>query len=165
MDSPDSAGTRITVGVVDVVVLTAAPVGRRERWRVLTVRRAAGTRCTGAWEIVHGRIEPGETPGKAAAREVREETGLPPVRLYSVAVNPFYLHQSDTVQLAIVFAAIVASSAVALGAEHDQFRWRTPAAAAKALAWPREQQALAYAMHLLADGDAGPLEDVLRIPQ
>ena len=164
VDSPDSVSTRITVGVVDVVVLTAAPVGRRERWRVLTMRRAAGTRCTGAWEIVHGRIEPGETPAKAAAREVREETGLPPVRLYSVAVNPFYLHQNDTVQLAIVFAAIIASSAVTVGPEHDQYRWRTPAAAAKALAWPREQQALAYAVHLLADGDAGPLEDVLRIP-
>ncbi len=165
MDSLDSAGTRITVGVVDVVVLTAAPAGRRERWRVLTMRRAAGTRCTGAWEIVHGRIEAGETPTKAAAREVREETGLPPLRLYSVAVNPFFLHQSDTVQLAIVFAAIVASSALILGSEHDQYRWRTPAAALKALAWPREHQAVAYALHLLADGDAGPLEDVLRIPQ
>ncbi len=164
MDSLDAVGTRVTAGVVDVVVLTAAPAARRERWRVLTMRRAAGTRCTGAWEIVHGRIEPGETPTKAAAREVREETGLPPLRLYSVAVNPFYLHQTDTVQLAIVFVAIVASSTVTLGPEHDQCRWRTPAAAANALAWPRERQALSYALHLLANGDAGPLEDVLRIP-
>ncbi len=128
------------------------------------MRRASGTRCTGAWEIVHGRIEAGETPAQAAVREVLEETGLATRRLYNMCVNPFYLHQSDTVQLAIVFAAVVDTLAVTLGPEHDACDWRTPAAAARQLAWPREKQALSYALHLLANGDAGPLEDVLRVP-
>ena len=70
-------------------------------WRVLTLRRAVNVRCTGAWEIVHGRIETGELPADAAVREVQEETGLTVDRLYSLTVNPFYLHQTNTVQLAI----------------------------------------------------------------
>ena len=55
-----SRTTRVDVGIVDVVVLTAAAAGRRERWRVLTLRRAVGVRCTGAWEVVHGSIEAAE---------------------------------------------------------------------------------------------------------
>ena len=158
-------GSRIEVRVVDVVVLAPARPGARHRWRVLTLRRAEGTRCTGAWEIVHGSIEAGETPAQAARREVQEETGLPIGRLYSLAVNPFYIHRFDSVQLAVVFAAIVDDGApVQLGVEHDAAQWRTPSAACRILAWPREHQALDYALHLLRTGDAGPVEDVLRVP-
>lgn len=153
------------VGIVDVVVLTAAAAGRRERWRVLTLRRAVGVRCTGAWEVVHGSIEAGERPSDAARREVREETGLEVERLYSITANPFYLHQTDTVQMALVFAAVVSHpEQVQIGIEHDAFAWRTPSAAIKTLAWPREHDAVRYAVHLLREGDAGAVEDVLRVP-
>jgi hypothetical protein len=30
-------------------------------------------------------------------------------------------------------------------------------------AWPREREALDHIVHLLGGGDAGPLEDVLRV--
>lgn len=157
--------TRVDAGVVDVVVLAPPPAGRRGRWQLLTMRRAPGVRCPGAWELVHGRIEPGERPVDAAVREVREETGLAVARLYSVAVNPFYLTPWDTVQLAVVFAAVVdAPVAPVLGPEHDQARWCAPATALRTLAWPREHEAVRYALHLLRTGDAGAVEDVLRVP-
>lgn len=164
-DERDLETTRIEVRVVDVVVLAPAPEGSTDRWRVLAMRRAPGTRCTGAWEIVHGRIETGERPKDAARREVREETGLEAARLYSITVNPFYLHPYDSVQLAVVFAAVVNSAAdIVTGVEHDAWEWLTPAAALDRLAWPREHQALQFALHLLRTGDAGPVEDVLRVP-
>ena len=173
MRSLDGRTTRIDAGIVDIVVLapavTTGPVGQRrrvaDRWRVLTLRRAAGVRCTGAWELVHGSVEAGERPADAARREVHEETGFAVERLYSVTVNPFYLHRTDTVQLAIVFAAIVAPDIdVVLGPEHDDSAWRTPGAAVKALTWPREHQAVRHATHLLRSGDAGAAEDVLLVP-
>jgi dATP pyrophosphohydrolase len=159
--------TRVVPGVVDVVVLTPARNGGKDGegfWRVLTMRRAAGTRCTGAWEIVHGRIERGERPEHAAMREVTEETGLVPERLYSITVNSFYLHQTGTVQLTLVFAAIVsADSTITLGSEHDACAWHSMRSAADILAWPREREALQHVQQLLKSGDAGPVEDVLRI--
>ena len=164
-DERDLDTTRIEVRVVDVVVLAPAPGGSADRWQVLAMRRASGTRCTGAWEIVHGRIEAGERPKDAARREVVEETGLSPQRLYSITVNPFYLHPYDSVQLAVVFAAVVDRAAdVVTGVEHDAWEWLSPREAMERLAWPREHQALQYAMHLLRTGDAGPVEDVLLVP-
>lgn len=161
-----SSGTRVEARVVDVVVLAPQPPGHADVWQVLTMRRAAGVRCTGAWELVHGTIEPGERPAQAARREVLEETGLTVQRLYSLTVNPFYLHARDTVQLAIVFAAVVDGALpVTLGIEHDAVEWRRPVDALTQLAWPREHEAVQYAMHLLRTGDAGPVEDVLLVPE
>ncbi|MCA0377327.1 MAG: NUDIX domain-containing protein [Gemmatimonadetes bacterium] len=156
--------TRIEARIVDVVVVRPAPRARGAPWQVLTLRRAPGTRCTGAWELVHGRIEAGEHPADAAVREVREETGLAVERLYSIAVNPFWLVPTDTVQLALVLAAVVdGAPAPALSEEHDAAVWRTPAAAVKVLAWPREHEAVRHTMHLLRSGDAGAVEEVLRV--
>ncbi len=162
--------TRIVPGVVDVVVLAPTqefPGGEdspSDRWRILTLKRGPNTRCTGAWEIVHGRIESGEKAEQAAMREVLEETGLAITRLYSITVNSFYLHQTGTVQLAIVFAAVVeATGAVHLGVEHDEFAWHSMHDAGEVLAWPREREALLHVQQLLRTGDAGPVEDVLRI--
>lgn len=160
---PATPVTPVKAGIVDVLVLAPAADGATE-WRVLALRRAAGTRCTGAWEIVHGRIESGESPVAAARRELAEETGLVADRLYSITVNPFYLMQTGSVELAIVFAAIVTPDAAPqLADEHDAWRWLTAVEAAGQLAWPRERDALAQALVLLATGDAGPLEDVLRV--
>src|SRR5687768_12370498 len=124
-----------TVGVVDVVVLSPGmPM------RVLVMQRGEGTRCTGAWEIVHGRIEPGELPESAALRELSEETGLVAERLYSIACHSFYLHRERRVQTAVVFAAVVSGAPdVTLGAEHVLAEWLDVPQAVERLLWPRSR--------------------------
>jgi 8-oxo-dGTP pyrophosphatase MutT (NUDIX family) len=152
--------TSITAGVVDVYVIRPLPDG----WKVLVVQRALTTRCPGAWETIHGRIEPDERPEDAAVREVREESGLTVARLYNVTVQPFYLHMFKTVQLAVVFAAFVDEpAAVTLGEEHQHFEWLSADDAADRFVWPRERESLGHIRHLLRTGDAGPVEDVLRV--
>ncbi|MDF1505302.1 NUDIX domain-containing protein [Roseisolibacter sp. H3M3-2] len=151
----------LRVGVVDVYVVCP----RADGWRVLVLQRAAaGTRCPLAWEAVHGRIEPGERPEQAALREVAEETGLRVARLYNVTTQAFYLHGMGVVQLAVAFCAFVdAPDAPALGPEHGAFAWLSPGEARARFVWPREREALDHVLHLLGGGDAGPLEDVLRV--
>ena len=151
--------TSVRVGVVDVFVLRR----RATEWDALVLERAPGVRCPGAWETVHGRIEPGERPEDAAIREVREETGLAVERLYNVTVQPFYLHQDSTVMVAVVFAAIVADASLMLGAEHTRAEWLPIADAERRFAWPRERANVRDAADLLAGGDAGTVEDVLRV--
>jgi 8-oxo-dGTP pyrophosphatase MutT (NUDIX family) len=98
-------------------------------------------------------------------RELEEETGLIPLRLYNLSrVELFYQHRTDEVALVPVFAAFVASGApVQLGPEHDEFEWLSPDAARVRFAWPRERRALADIVTLLGGGNAGPVDDVLRV--
>lgn len=44
--------------------------------RVLVQRRPAGKAMAGLWEFPGGKLEPGETPEMALARELREELGI-----------------------------------------------------------------------------------------
>jgi dATP pyrophosphohydrolase len=152
--------TEIKVGAVDVYpvdLMGAKP-------QVLLLQRAPGARCTGAWEVVHGRIDPAERPGQAALRELREETGLVPVRMYSITAHPFYVDSLDTVLVAVTFAAVVSRSApMRLGPEHSRFEWLGFDDAAERGTWPRLGEHLAWIARLLRTGDAGPAEDVLRI--
>jgi 8-oxo-dGTP pyrophosphatase MutT (NUDIX family) len=153
--------TEIHTNIVDVYVIRPAKAG----YEALCLKRASGTRCAGTWETVHGHILDGETPADAGLRELREETGLKPARFYNVSrVESFYLHRQDAIVLIPVFCAIVAPhSSVTTSDEHDDSLWLAPDEAARKFAWPREAHALADVMALFGRGNAGGLEDVLRV--
>jgi len=48
-------------------------------------------------------------------------------------------------------------------AEHDRAEWLEAPAAAARFSWPRERRALDDVLSILGSGDAGLLEDVLRV--
>jgi dihydroneopterin triphosphate diphosphatase len=153
--------TRVAVSIVDVYPVRHAGGGLE----VLVLRRRQGTRCTGAWEAVHGHIEAGESPIVAARRELQEETGLSAERWYNLSrVEAFYQHRLDEVAMVPVFVALIAGDhGIVLSPEHDGSEWLDFAAAATRFAWPRERRALDDIKQLLGAGSAGALEDVLRI--
>jgi dATP pyrophosphohydrolase len=152
--------TEIRAGVVEVLVLSNGA----DSLRTLALRRAPDARCPGAWETITGRIEGPETPPTAALREVREETGLTVTRLYNVTCAPFYLHQTDVVQVAVVFAAFAEpEEPIRLDREHDRAEWISVSEAQSRLTWPRSRAFLLDAVSLLGTGSAGVVEDVLRV--
>jgi dATP pyrophosphohydrolase len=149
------------VSLIDVYVLR----GRGDALEVLLLRRARDQARGGTWEGVHGKIDDGETPVAAARRELQEEIGCAPMVLYNLSrVEQFYLHASDQVVLIPVFVAFVAPDAVIqLSAEHDTLLWLAPAAARDQCTWPRAARAIDDAVRLFSNGNAGLLEDVLRV--
>jgi dATP pyrophosphohydrolase len=159
--------TEIRVSLIDVYVIRrpAGAGGAPPPLECLTLRRGPGGRCPGSWETVHGHIEPGERPFEAALRELQEETGLAAAKLYNLSkVEAFYQHGADAVDLVPVFAAFVdPTGPVTLGGEHVQWEWLAFDAARTRFAWPRERRALEDIEIMLATGDAGAIEDVLRV--
>jgi dihydroneopterin triphosphate diphosphatase len=151
----------VRVSLVDVYVLR----GMESALECLVLRRGPAGRCPGSWETVHGHIEGDELPARAAMRELEEETGLVPLRFYNLSrVECFYQHRRDEVALVPVFAAFVGHDAVVrVSGEHDRAEWLLWREAQSRFSWPRERRALVDAVTLLHSGEAGPLEDVLRV--
>lgn len=154
--------TEILADLVDVYPYRGAGTALE----CLTLRRAAGGRCPGSWEAVHGHLEGNESPTDAARRELLEETGLVPRQLYNLSrVELFFQHDANRISLVPAFAALVGDDdVVTLSSEHDAAMWLAPVAAGRRVAWPRSARCFDDLARLLGGGDAGPLEDVLHVP-
>jgi hypothetical protein len=71
---------------------------------------------------------------------------------------------AGVVTAAVVFAAFVDEPAdVRTANEHDAFEWLAVGDARARYIWPRSRVALDEIVSLLASGDAGPVDDVLRV--
>jgi dihydroneopterin triphosphate diphosphatase len=129
---------RIVVDMVEVYVFRQTPAGPQ----FLVLRRSPGERLGGTWHAAYGRSHEGEKAWQAALRELREETGLAPLRFYQVdSVNTFYVAAEDTIYHNPCFAADApADAAVELNAEHDAYEWLDPAPAAARCLWPGQRR-------------------------
>lgn len=91
--------------------------------RVLALRRALHKDAApGVWEALSGRLEPGEDPWRAAAREAEEETGL------DVAVEPrpwtaYAADRAGEPMLVVVYRGTPVGGTLRLSDEHDASAW------------------------------------------
>jgi 8-oxo-dGTP pyrophosphatase MutT (NUDIX family) len=133
---------RRVVGTRLLLLPGVAALVRDDKGRVLFIRRADD----GRWGLPAGGIEPGESPARAVAREVQEETGLTvcPTRVAGVFGGPGFRHRyenGDEVEwTVIVFACAVIGGALApLDGEALELRYFAPNEIPELqLAYPRE---------------------------
>jgi dATP pyrophosphohydrolase len=129
----------------------------------LQLRRAPAESLGGAWAVVRGGIEEGETAWQAALRELFEETGLKPLEFYQLdTIDVFYLVDGDTLWHAPGFCAVVSRDAkVVLNDEHDAIRWVPRDRIDVDFLWPGERNQLAELCREVLDN--GPAKPYLRI--
>lgn len=127
--------------IVEVAVYRPGKGGRE----YLVLQRSKNEKLyPGLWQIVSGTIAPHETAVQAARREVLEETGLRPVRWWTVpGVNAFYSAAGDVVYLCPMFVAEASpTDVVTLSREHQSWRWLGRDAAQRSLVWPASRNLL-----------------------
>lgn len=118
----------------------------------LLLRRAPDVSYAGQWRMIGGKIRQGEAAWETALREIEEETGQQPRRLWVVpSLNAFYEWQHDRINLIPVFAAELAEDPV-LNDEHDAFAWLDEEEAVMRLPWPEQQRLLRLTARLLRQG-------------
>lgn len=84
--------------------------------RVLAARRSAPPELAGGWEFPGGKIEPGELPEDALARECLEELGV------VVRVGDRLGSAVDGIELHLYAAEIAGGLPLPLQ-DHDKLRW------------------------------------------
>lgn len=100
----------------------------------------------GAWAGVGGKIEEGEKAWQAVLREIKEETGLTPEKLYSADIcEQFYGLDKDSIWIAPVFVACVSgNAAVTINEEHSEFGWFTFEEAMLKVPFPGQREILKH---------------------
>ena len=91
--------------------------------RYLVGQRAANKAQGGLWEFMGGKIEPGETPEQALARECREELGI---EIESECIIDSVIHEypEKTIRLTLISCSPKTGS-IPKALEHQQIRWVT----------------------------------------
>ena len=103
----------------------AAAVVVRPDGQVLLAQRPAGKAYAGYWEFPGGKLEPGETPAHALARELAEELGLAVRRAVPWLVQE-YVYPHAHVELN--FFRVFEWDGEPHGHDGQAFAWQTPGA-------------------------------------
>jgi 8-oxo-dGTP diphosphatase len=109
---PDPAPSTVLVAAAIVI----------ERGRVLLTQRKRGTHLAGAWEFPGGKVEPGEDPRDALARELREEINVDATAGELVEVT-FHRYPEKAVLLLFYEAARAAGSPEPIPLDVAAVRW------------------------------------------
>ena len=94
------------------------------RGRVLLARRTRGRDLAGFWEFPGGKVDPGETPEQALARELAEELGIEATVGEPVIAVP---HRYPHKRIVLDVRRIAAWRGVAKGLDGQALAWAPPA--------------------------------------
>lgn len=142
----------------DMITLFVVRPGEADgSYEFLQLHRSPNDYLGNTWQIVRGGVDANESYAQGVLRELREETGLRPVKFYRLGtVESFYTEADDTLWHSVAFCAIVDRAAIVkMNEEHDDFRW-VPRQAMKGLTmWASERGLLEELLRdILDDGIA-----------
>ena len=97
----------------------------KDGYKFLLLKRVEGEKLyPGIWQIVTGKIEKSEKAFETALREVKEEAGLTPSRLFVLPhTTTFYSIRTDSISLVPLFVCLVEDKRVVLSNEHSEYKW------------------------------------------
>ena len=137
---------KVVVRVIDAYVFNR----KSKEIRFLLLKRAKTKIYEHLWQGVAGKIEVGETSWEAAIRELKEETGFEPVRIFVADhVSKFYEAHGDWVNMVPVFGIEVEDEEVILSYEHCEFKWVDFNTAHQTLIWSGQKDGIAAIFNML----------------
>ena len=107
------------------------------------------------WQMVSGSIEKGEKAFETALREIKEETGIIPEKLWVLPnINSFYSPNADKIIFLPVFLSKAKSdSQVIISDEHTEYGWYVPERARELLSWPGQKKSIDIILNFLTNDE------------
>ncbi len=110
--------------------------------KVLLVQRAPHKSEPGKWGVPAGKLDPGETPGEAAVRELFEETGI---RAQVRSLGALYMRLPKLSYVYSIFQVLLDHQPeVYLSDENTNYCWASNADLEKLVLMPGAPEGLAY---------------------
>ncbi len=142
--------TKVKARVIDAYVFCQTQKGIK----FLLLKRAKTKMYEHFWQGVAGKIENGETAWEAAIRELKEETGLTPIRMFVADhVSRFYEAHKDRVNMVPVFGIEVSKEKIILSNEHSEYQWVDFKSAYQTLAWKGQKEGITVVFNMLNSAD------------
>ena len=140
----------IKVRVVDCYVYQQTDKGLK----FLILKRNEKKLYEHLWQGVAGKIEKDEEAWQTAIRELKEETGLDPVKMFVADhVSQFYEKHGDRVNLVPVFGIEVDSKNVILSDEHIEYKWVDFKEAFDTLVWNGQKKGIQTVYNMVSNND------------
>ena len=140
----------IEVRVIDSYVYRITSTGLL----FLVLKRAKTKMYEHIWQGVAGKIDDGETSWEAATLELKEETGLAPLKMFVADhVSKFYETNGDRINLVPVFGIEVDSERVKISQEHCDHKWVDLNGALDLLVWRGQKQAIQVVHDMVISND------------
>lgn len=110
---------------------------------------------TGHWDLVKGKVEPGEELLETVIRETKEETGITDIELidgFSRTIQYDFMHRGELIHKKVVFyLARTATSLVQISHEHKAHTWESFDVAMEMLTYENARSVLRDADEMLGD--------------
>ena len=140
----------ILVRIIDAYIFRQTD----DRLNFLLLKRAETKIYEHLWQGVAGKIKEGETASEAAIRELKEETGFEPVRMFVADhVSKFYEVHGDRINLVPVFGIEVDREDVTISEEHCEFKWVNFETARDTLIWKGQKEGITSVFDMLNSND------------
>lgn len=119
----------------------------------LIFKRSSEKIYAGQWRMVGGKVKKGEQSWEAALRELKEETGLKPVKFWTIpSINQFYEAKTDAILSIPAFAAELDNdSDIQLDEEHSEFKWVSIDGIQPYISWPEQRRLMKLTYDILTD--------------
>ncbi|MCJ7801392.1 MAG: NUDIX domain-containing protein [Candidatus Marinimicrobia bacterium] len=120
----------------------------------LMLKRSTGKYYEHLWQGVAGKIEKGETAVQTVIRELKEETGKTPVKIFAADhIASFYDSRNARIQMVPIFGIEVDNSEVQLSEEHSEYKWVSFEEALALLTWKGQKEGLRTVHDEIMSGD------------
>ncbi len=142
--------TAVVIRVIDAYVYCYADGDLK----FLILKRSKKKIYEHLWQGVAGKIEKNEFAWQAAIRELKEETGYTPKKMFVADyVSKFYEKNGDRINLIPIFGIEVKDKNVTLSDEHCKYKWLSFRKAKNKLVWRGQKKGINSVYNMLISDD------------